>query len=96
MIRVNEKYGIIVSNTDYCVVALKNNQKTGEEYNVPQSYHADIESALKKIAKYTIRDAVSGGDMTIDEACAAIRDAMDKLAEDIEKAVPKAKVKTSE
>ena len=96
MIRVNETYGILVSNTDYSVVRIrkKTNEETGktEEYNAPLTYHDSLIKALERIAKFTVRDAVKDGDMTLSEAVTRIQTALDKLTEEIELAVPDVKV----
>ncbi len=95
MIRVNEKYGILVSNTDYSVVRIR--KKTDEdgkpmEYNQPLTYHDSLIKALQRIGKLTVKDAVKDGDMTLSEAVTRIQTALDKLTEEIENAVPDVKV----
>lgn len=103
MIRVNETYGILLSNTDYSVVRIR--KKTDEdgnikydedgeamEYNQPLTYHDSLIKALERIAKFTVRDAVKDGDMTLSEAVTRIQTALDKLTEEIENAVPDVKV----
>jgi tryptophanyl-tRNA synthetase len=103
MIRVNETYGILLSNTDYSVVRIR--KKTDEdgnikydedgeamEYNQPLTYHDSLIKALERIAKFTVRDAVKDGDMTLSEAVTRIQTALDKLTEEIELAVPDVKV----
>lgn len=96
MIRVNERYGILVSNTDYSVVRIrtKTDKETGktEEYNAPLTYHDSLVKALERIAKLTVRDAVKDGDMTLSEAVERIQTALDKLSKEIEDAVPDVKV----
>jgi succinate dehydrogenase/fumarate reductase-like Fe-S protein len=96
MIRVNETYGILLSNTDYSVVRIrtKTDKKTGkvEEYNIPLTYHDSLIKALERIAKFTVRDAVKDGDMTLSEAVTRIQTALDALTEEIENAVPDVKV----
>ena len=102
MIRVNEKYGIVPSATDYAVVKIRTTDKSGEikydkdgnviETNTPLSYHDSIVMALRKVAKFTARDAVRDGDMTLSEAVTRIQTALDKLTEEIENAVPDVKV----
>ena len=102
MIRVNETYGILLSNTDYSVVRIR--KKTDEdgnikydedgeamEYNQPLTYHDSLIKALERIAKFTVRDAVKDGDMTLSEAVTRIQTALDKLTEEIENAVPDVK-----
>ena len=103
MIRVNETYGILLSNTDYSVVRIR--KKTDEdgnikydedgeamEYNQPLTYHDSLIKALERIAKFTVRDAVKDGDMTLSEAVTRIQTALDRLTEEIENAVPDVKV----
>ena len=103
MIRVNETYGILLSNTDYSVVRIR--KKTDEdgnikydedgeamEYNQPLTYHDSLIKALQRIVKFTVRDAVKDGDMTLSEAVTRIQTALDKLTEEIENAVPDVKV----
>lgn len=96
MIRVNEKYGILVSNTDYSVVRIrkKTDKETGktEEYNTPLTYHDSLIKALERIAKLTVKDAVKDGDMTLSEAVTRIQTALDRLTEEIENAVPDVEV----
>ena len=103
MIRVNETYGILVSNTDYSVVRIykkkdeEGNIKCDEdgkpmEYNQPLTYHDSLIKALQRIAKLTVKDAVKDGDMTLSEAVTCIQTALNRLTEEIENAVPDVKV----
>lgn len=103
MIRVNDTYGILVSNTDYSVVRIcKKKDEDGNirhdengkpmEYNQPLTYHDSPIKALERIAKLTVKDAVKDGDMTLSEAVTRIQTALDRLTEEIENAVPDVKV----
>ncbi len=103
MIRVNDVYGILVSNTDYSVVRIYrkkdengngkfNEDGTPMEYNQPLTYHDSLIKALQRIVKLTVKDAVKDGDMTLSEAVTRIQTALDKLTEEIENAVPDVKV----
>lgn len=99
LIRVNKKYGIIVSSTDYNVCQFrtvkgekKMSDRVGEEYYTPVSYHGSLQDALNKIVKYTIRDSVKDGDMTLNEAIERIENALNRLEHEIIHMIPDAKV----
>lgn len=97
MIRVNDTYGILVSNTDYSVVKIavvkdENSKHLGEEYFQQLTYHDSLIKALERIAKLTVKDAVKDSDMTLSEAVTHIQNALDELKKDIENAVPSVKV----
>ena len=93
MIKVNDTFSIVVSNTDYAVVKQTGKMdKDGREVLKYLTYHSDLPDALNRIAKFTVRDAVKDGDMSLSEAVERITEALDRLKDDIRKTCPDVKV----
>ena len=99
LIRINKKYGIVVSSTDYCVCQFniikgikKASDRVGEEVIKPLTYHSSLVDALNKIVKLTVRDSCRKGEISLKEAVNNIDNSLNELKELIELAVPNVKV----
>lgn len=99
LIRVNKKYGILVSSTDYCVCQFniikgikKASDRVGEETIKQLTYHDSLTGALNRIVKLTVRDSCRKGEINLGEAVDNINSSLTELKETIELAIPNVKV----
>lgn len=71
MIHVTDKYAIRVDNFQY-ISGLIRKDKKGREYLTECRYFSKITNAFKDIAERTVKDTLSGSDMSLKEAIETI------------------------
>lgn len=93
MIVVNDKYGVVVSNTDYAVVRRSGKLgKDGKEQLGYMTYHDSLGKAINRIGKFVVQDELVGKDMTLAEAAERIETAVESLKLKIGCRIPEVKV----
>lgn len=89
MVRVNDRYGINVEENNYTVVqfltAGKNAKNKGKEYFRSLAYCSTFTGAIEEIDKHMVRDKLSDGDMSLDEAVRTIQEAHRELLDSFDR-----------
>lgn len=80
MIKIDDKYGIDVSDNNYTLVRYRVSEKTGEEQIQPIGYYNSMERACAGYVAKVDYDLFSGMNTTLDEAMKAFRSHREKIS----------------
>jgi hypothetical protein len=95
MIRLDEKYGILVDERNYTLIkiwVIESGKTKGNQVNTPVGYYRKLTEALEAYARKKASDAIRDADMDLKEAIEVIRESNRKVAIAIKEACPEVNV----
>lgn len=89
MIRLNDKFGIEVSDKSYVLCRLRvstGKKNKGETYSAPLGYFTGLGEALNAFRKEVIREGLKDGILSLSEAVTRVEESNTKVEEMIKEA----------
>lgn len=80
MIKINDKWGIVIDDLSYCPIRFdKPVVSKGKTYYSKLGYYETLQGAISKVAEEMARDELKASDMSLSEAVRVIRECNEKI-----------------